>query len=164
MSPTRRINTRGVFIQRVGYRKNDPHRKMTPIYYCGASKAERHLGRQRSRAALRDHFSRRLSVRLSHFWFAYNFFTLRDRTFIFGMCVSYDKTFPMVPYILSTWPWPWPLTYIWKTLPLHITFLPLHIVLSYWTDVFLMTRPFRWYYTFWARDLDRDLWPTFEKL
>ena len=38
MSPTSRINTRGVIIQRVGYRK------MTPIYYCGASEAERHLG------------------------------------------------------------------------------------------------------------------------
>ena len=59
------------------------------------------LWRQRSRAPFRDHFVRRLSVRLSvrllHFWFAYNFFTLRDRAFIFGMCVPYDKTFSMVP-------------------------------------------------------------------
>ena len=30
-----------------------------------------------------------LSVRLSHFWFADNFFTLRDRAFIFGKCVPY---------------------------------------------------------------------------
>ena len=30
--------------------------------------------------------------------------------------------------------------------------------------VFLMTRPFRWYHKFWTCDLDRDLWPTFEKL
>ena len=36
------------------------------------------------------------------FLFAYNFFTLRDRTFICGMCIHYDKTFPMVPYISST--------------------------------------------------------------
>ena len=62
------------------------------------------LWRQRSRTPLRDHFVRlfvclfvrlsdRLSDRLPHFWFAYNFFTLRDRAFIFGMCVAYDKTF-----------------------------------------------------------------------
>ena len=51
--------------------------------------------------------------------FAYCFFTIRDRAFIIGMCVPNDKTFPMVPYILSTWP----LTYIWKTLTLHIHFL-----------------------------------------
>ena len=69
-------------------------------HFCGASKAG---------APLRDHFVRRLSVcpsvclsvclsvRLSHFCFAYNLFTLRDRAFIFGMCVPYDKTFPMVP-------------------------------------------------------------------
>ena len=66
------------------------------------------LWRQHSGAPLRDHFVRRpsvclsvrpsvcLSVRLSHFWFAYNFFTFRGRAFIFGMCVPYDNTFPMV--------------------------------------------------------------------
>ena len=55
------------------------------------------LWHQRSKAPLSDHFVRRpsvclsvrLSVRLSHFWFADNFFTLRDRAFIFGKCVSY---------------------------------------------------------------------------
>ena len=62
--------------------------------------------------------------RLSHFWFAYNSFTFRGRAFIFGMWVPYDNTFPMLPYILSTWPWPWPLTYIGKIFTLHI--LPYH--------------------------------------
>ena len=52
--------------------------------FCGARKAERHLGISLSVVSL--------SVRLSHFWFAYNFFTLRDRAFIFGMCVPCDKT------------------------------------------------------------------------
>ena len=135
---------------------------MTPIYYCGASEAERHLGEQYKSS----HFARCLSVCLSvchTFGLLITFFILRDRTFTFCMCVPYDKTFPMVPYILSTWPWPWPLTYIWKTLTLHMTFLPLDIGLSYWADVFLMTRPFRWYYKFWDGDLNRDLWPTFEK-
>ena len=49
---------------------------------------------------LRDHFVRRLSVcpsvRLSHFCFDDYFFTLRDRALIFGKCVPYDKTVPMV--------------------------------------------------------------------
>ena len=144
MSPTRRINTRGVIIQRVGYRKMTPIEKWPPHIL---------LWPQRSRAPLRDHLARRLSI-----------VCLSFRTFIFGMCGPDDKTFPMVTYILSTWPWPRPLTYIWKTLNLRITFLPLDVGLSYWADVFLMTRSFRWYYKFWARDLDRDLWPTFEKL
>ena len=63
------------------------------------------LWRQQSGAPLRDHFVRRLSVRpsvrlsvrLSHFLFAYNFFTFRGRASIFGMCVPYDNTFLMVP-------------------------------------------------------------------
>ena len=80
MSPTRRINTRGAIIQRVGYRKMTPIEKYPHIL----------LWRQRSRAPLRDHLARRLSVRLS------------VRTFIFGICVPDDKTFPMVTYILST--------------------------------------------------------------
>ena len=61
------------------------------------------LRRKRSKAPLRDHFVRpsvhlsvHLSVRLSHFWFADNFFTLRDRAFIFDKCVPYDKTFLVV--------------------------------------------------------------------
>ena len=108
MSPTCRINTRGVIIQRVGYRKMTPH----ILLWC-----------QRSRVSLRDHLARRLSVRLPvcpdfHIWY---------------VCIY--KTFPMVIYILSTWPWPRPLTYIWKTLTLHITLLPLDVGLSYWAFI-----------------------------
>ena len=58
-----------------------------------------------------------------NFYICHNFFTLRDKSFIFGMCDPYDKTFPTVPYILNLWPWLWPLTYFWKTLTLAITFL-----------------------------------------
>ena len=93
MSPTRRINTRGVFIQRVGYRKMTPIEKWPPYIIVEPAK----------QSATWGSLSRRLSVRLSHFWFAYNCFILRDRTFTFCMCVPYDKTFPMVPYILSKW-------------------------------------------------------------
>ena len=51
-----------------------------------------------------------------------------------------------------------------KTLTLAITFLHLKISLSYLACVILMTRPFQWYHEFGTCDLDRDLWPTFEKL
>ena len=45
-----------------------------PPFYCGASEAESNLG-----ITLSVCLCVRLSVHLSHFWFAYNFFTLRDR-------------------------------------------------------------------------------------
>ena len=41
---------------------------------------------------------------LKNFNIGHNFFILRDRSFIFGMCVPYDKAFPMVPYILYVCP------------------------------------------------------------
>ena len=34
---------------------------------------------------------------LKNFNIGHNLFTLRDRSFIFGMCDPYDKTFPTVP-------------------------------------------------------------------
>ena len=66
MSPTCRINTRGVIIQRVGYRKLTPIEKLPPPFHIL-------LWCQRSRAPLRDHLARRLSVRLPvcpdfHIW------------------------------------------------------------------------------------------------
>ena len=101
---------------------------------------------------------------LKNFNIGHNFFIVRDRAFIFGMWIPYDKTFPTEPFILNMWPWPWPLTYFWKTLTLAITFLSYEIKLSYLACVFPMTRPFKWYHKFWMCDLDRDLWPTFQKL
>ena len=125
MSPTCRINTRGVMIQRVGYGKMTPIEKWPHILlWC-----------QRSRAPLRDHLARRLSVRLPVFpdfqsWHVcslwqdlsdgyiyfehvtltltfdlhlenfnsgHNFITIyRRRAFILGRCVSYDKSCPMI--------------------------------------------------------------------
>ena len=32
-----------------------------------------------------------------NFNIGHNFFILSDRAFIFGMCVPYDNTFPLVP-------------------------------------------------------------------
>ena len=51
-----------------------------------------------------------------------------------------------------------------KNLTLAIIFEPKEIGLSYFTCVFLVTRPFCRYQRFWLRDLDLDFWPTFEKL
>ena len=84
--------------------------------------------------------------------------------FILHMCIPCDKTFHMVPYILTLWPCPWSLTYFWKTVTLAITFLPEVMRLSYCTCVFLVTRPFTWYHNFWPHELDLEHWPTFEKL
>ena len=71
------------------------------LFYCGASGAKRHLGISMSVVCLSVRpsvcLSVCLSVSLSHFWFADIFFTLRDGTFIFGKCIPYGKTFPMVP-------------------------------------------------------------------
>ena len=50
-----------------------------------------------------------------------------------------------------------------NTFTLAITFLPLEISLSHLVCVILMTRPFQRCHKFWTCDLDRDLWPTFEK-
>ena len=64
--------------------------------------------------------------------------------------------------ILTYWPWPWSLTYFSKTLTLAITFKPDVIGHSYFTCVFLVTRPFTWYHNFWPSDLDIEVWPTFK--
>ena len=125
MSPTCRINTWGVIIQRVGYRKMTPIEKWPPhiLLRC-----------QRSKVPLRDNLARCLSVRLPvcpdfHIWnvcswwqdlsdyniyfehvtltmtfdlhlenfnSAHNLITIRLRAFILGRCVPYDKTFPMI--------------------------------------------------------------------
>ena len=104
---------------------------------------------------------------LTYFWkklnLGHNFWTKRDRAFIFHMCISCDKTFLLIPIFLTSWPWPWLLTYFWKNLTLAITFVPKEIGLSYFTCVFLVTRPFCRYQYFWLRDLDLDFGPTFEK-
>ena len=66
-------------------------------------------------------------------------------------------------WFLTWWPWPWSLTF-WKTLTLRIAYLPEVIGLSYYTCVFLVTRPFIWYRNFWPLDLDLEVRPTSEKL
>ena len=93
----------------------------------------------------------------------HNFWTKRDRAFIFHMGISCGKTFLLEPKILTSWPWPWLLTYFWKNLTLAITFEPKEKGLSYFTWVFLVARPFCWNQKFWSRDLDLDFWPPFEK-
>ena len=48
------------------------------------------------------------------------------------------------------------------TLTLAITFEQYAVARSYFTCVFLVTRPFSWYGNFWPCDLDLELWPTFQ--
>jgi hypothetical protein len=77
------------------------------------------------------------------------FWKVSDKAFIFHMCVSYDKTFLLVPKFLTLWPWPWSLTHFSKSLTLTISF-ELHMIgLSHFICVFLMTRPFYWYQHLW---------------
>ena len=94
----------------------------------------------------------------------HNFWTKRDRAFIFHMCICCDKTFLPIPKFLTSWPWPWLLTYFWKNLTLAITFEPKEIGLSYFTCIFVKARPFCRYQNFWLRDLNLDFWPTLKKL
>jgi hypothetical protein len=104
-----------------------------------------------------------LSVRLSvckNFNIGHIFWMVSDRTFIFHMCIPYDKTFLLVPKFLTLWSWTWSLTHFSKTLPLAISFECQVIGLSYFICVFLMTRPFYWYHIFWPCDL--KVWPTFK--
>ena len=51
-----------------------------------------------------------------------NFWTKRDRAFIFHMCISCGKTFLLETKVFTSWPWPWILTYFSKNLTLTITF------------------------------------------
>jgi hypothetical protein len=80
------------------------------------------------------------------------------------MCIPYDKTFLLVPNFKTLWPWPWSLIHFSKTLKLAISFEWQVIGLSHFICVFLMTRHFYWYQSFWPCDLDLEVWPTFQKL
>ena len=161
---------------------------------------------------------------LSHSRFADNFFTLKDRAFIFCKCmcslwqdlsdgtINFDHmtlTFDLhlenstlhitflpldigLSYLacvfLMTRPFWWShkfwfyyldhdlsdgtinFDHVTLTFDLHLenfnfthNFLTIRHMFSYLTCVFLMIRPFWWYHKFWSRDLDHDLWPTFEK-
>ena len=52
------------------------------------------------------------SVLKKNFNFNHNFWTIRDRDFIFGMYIELMKPFQMTPKLITSWPWP--LTYISK--------------------------------------------------
>ena len=49
-----------------------------------------------------------LAAWTKNFNLCHNFPTIKDRAFIFDMCIPYDKTFTI---ILTLWPWSWSLTY-----------------------------------------------------
>ena len=63
-----------------------------------------------------DHLT--LSFDLHSFFFksnrCYNFWTTRDRAFLFHMYIRCDEAFLIVPKFFILWSLPWPLTYISK--------------------------------------------------
>ena len=92
---------------------------------------------------------------------ANNFWKVSARALIFHMSIPRDKTFQWVPLFFTLWPWPWSLTYFFKTLTVLITFELWVLELWYFTWVFLVIRPIRWYHNFWPCDLDLRVWPIF---
>ena len=55
-----------------------------------------------------------------NFYIGNNFWTVGARAFVFHMSFAWDKTFQLVPTILTLWTWT--LTYFFKALSLRITF------------------------------------------
>ena len=103
---------------------------------------------------------------LTYFWkiltLAVDFFILRDKVFIFGICVPYylsDGAINIEHVKLS-------MTFNQilkkKTLILTIICFPQEIEFLYLAYFFIMTRPYWWYHKFWTCDLDREFWPSFE--
>ena len=64
-----------------------------------------------------------LAAWTKNFNLGHNFQTIKDKAFIFHMCIPYDNTFRMVPLCLTLWPWPWSLTYFWKNFNFSHNFL-----------------------------------------
>ena len=89
-----------------------------------------------------------------NFNLAYNFWTVSAKALIFHMSISCD--------FFTQWPWPWSLAYFFKTLTLLITFELWVLELWYFTWVFLVIKPIRWYHNFWPCDLDLRLWIFFK--
>ena len=51
-----------------------------------------------------DHLTVTFDLHFENFNLAHNFWTVRGRDFIFHMCIPCDKTFPLVPNLLTAWP------------------------------------------------------------
>ena len=75
---------------------------------------------------------------IRNFNHANNFSTMSARSLIFHMSISFDKNFPWIPTFLTSWPCHWSLTSL-------IKYEQWVLELWYFTGVFFMTRPFRWY-------------------
>jgi hypothetical protein len=100
---------------------------------------------------------------IENFNLNYIFWMICSRILIFHMSVSSDKTFPWIPTDLTLWPWPWCLTYILKTLTMHIYFEWYMYVLGLWyfTWMFVVTSPFSEDQQVWPCDLDLYVWLTY---
>ena len=58
------------------------------------------------------------------------------------------KTFPLIPTFFKLWPWPWSFTYYFENSNVANNFEQWGLELSYFTWVFLQTRPFCGYQHF----------------
>ena len=52
---------------------------------------------------------------LKNFNLSYNDLTRRGRVLILHMCILYDNTFYLVPYLMTLWLCPWNFTFFWKS-------------------------------------------------
>jgi hypothetical protein len=89
-----------------------------------------------------------------NFNIGHSFWIASDRTFIFHMCVPYDKTFLLVPKLLTLWLWPWSLTRFLKNFHFgHVFWMVLYFIC-----MLLVTRPLYWSRKFWNLDLGFWRW------
>ena len=91
---------------------------------------------------------------------AYNFLAVSARTFIVHINIPCDKTFPWIPLFFTLDLGVWP---IFEHFYLHITFKQWVLELWYFTWIFRVIRPFRWYHYFLLWDLDLGVGPIFLK-
>ena len=104
---------------------------------------------------------------LWNFNLANNFWTVSAKAFIFHMNIPCNKTFPLVPLLLTLWSWPCSLTHFkkkTKTFTLLITFEQWELELWYFTLIFPVIRPFRGDHYVLPCDLDLWVWPIYWKL
>ena len=97
----------------------------------------------------------------TNFNLGHNFWTTRDRHFIFGMHTQLMKPFQMAPRSMKLWPSSWPLTYIYKNFNLSHNFWTIWGRASIFHMCIPCEKAFLFISNYWPNDL--DLWPTWLK-
>ena len=76
------------------------------------------------------------------------FWTVSARALIFPKSNPIYETVPLIPTFYNLWPWPWSFTYSFENSNVVNNFEQWGLELSYFTWVFLQTRPFCGYQHF----------------